>query len=69
MLDANGQSIQNKSIHFNNLQYTSDHYWTSLDMAEVDALSASRSSKKAPFGRFFVGDALIKREKDRNTRM
>lgn len=35
--------MQNKSIHFNNLQYSADHYWTSLDMAEVDALSATKN--------------------------
>lgn len=32
--------MQNKSIHFNDLQHPTDHYWTPLDMAEVDALSA-----------------------------
>lgn len=39
-MDANGQSMQKESILFNNLQCSFDHYWTSLDMAEVDALSA-----------------------------
>lgn len=29
-----------KSIHFNDLQHSTVHYWTPLDMAEVDALSA-----------------------------
>jgi hypothetical protein len=33
--------MQNKSIHFNGLQHSIGHYWTPLDMAEVDALSAT----------------------------
>lgn len=55
--------------HLVDLQRFFEFYWIFLDVNMTDALSASRSSKKAPFGRFFVGDALIKREKDRNTRM
>lgn len=33
--------MQEKFIHFNNLKSSIDHRWTSLDMAEVDALSAT----------------------------
>jgi len=40
-----------KSIRFNDLQHSTDHYWTSLDMAEVDALSAK--NQKASFGALF----------------
>lgn len=51
MLDANGQSMQKKSIFFNDLYKFIGHYWTSLDMAEVDALSAK--NQKASFGALF----------------
>lgn len=32
--------MQDKFIHFNDLKHSINHYWASLDMAEVDALSA-----------------------------
>lgn len=32
--------MQKKSRYFNDLQHPTNHYWTPLDMAEVDALSA-----------------------------
>lgn len=37
-----------KSIRFNDLQHSTDHYWTSLDMAEVDALSAKDQFSVVP---------------------
>lgn len=40
-MDTNGQCMQSKFIYFNDLQNLTDHYWTPLDMAEVDALSAT----------------------------
>lgn len=40
--------MQEQFIHFNNLQHSIDHYWTSLDMAEVDALSAIIKFQSAP---------------------
>lgn len=40
-----------KSIHFNDLQHSTVHYWTPLDMAEVDALSAKKQ-KRALVARF-----------------
>lgn len=58
-----------KFILFNNLQHYIDHYWASLDMAEVDALSAmctvfepfsALKTKKIPACRgFFISAAYI----------
>ena len=48
MLDIDGQSMLKKFILFNNLQHYIDHYWASLDMAEVDALSAKDQFSVVP---------------------
>lgn len=37
--------MQKNFLHFNDLQHSSDHYWTPMDMAEVDALSAKYKPK------------------------